>query len=166
MNIIASVSNDWGIGNDGHLLDRFKEDMQIFKKKTIGNVVIMGRATLESFPNGKPLPNRENIVLSRNSEFAADGVLVFNDINSAAEYARTKYKSEDIFFIGGAEVYKQALEICDTAYITKFNADYTADRFIPNLDNDNEWKIAEKNEVEVERNGEKRLLTFVKYNKV
>lgn len=165
MNIIASADNNWGIGKNNDLLDHFKEDMKFFKEKTTGNIVIMGRATLESLPNSKPLPNRENVVLTRNAEFKAENVAVFSDINSAVEYAKSKYKSEDIYFIGGADVYRQALEICDTAYITKFNHDYDADRFIPNLDKSEEWKIIESKEVEVEKNGEKRVLTFVTYKK-
>ena len=93
MNIIASADNNWGIGKNNDLLDHFKEDMKFFKEKTTGNIVIMGRATLESLPNSKPLPNRENVVLTRNSEFKAENVAVFSDINSAVEYAKSKYKS-------------------------------------------------------------------------
>lgn len=166
MNIIASVDDNWGIGKNNDLLDHFKEDMNFFKNKTVGNIVIMGRATLESLPGGKPLPNRENVVLTRNSEFKAENVTVFDDINKAAEYAKSKYPSENIYFIGGADVYKQALEICDTAYITKFNYIYDADRFIPNLDDTENWEITESRNSEVEKNGVKRILTFVTYKKV
>lgn len=166
MNIIASADKNWGIGKNNDLLDSFKEDMKFFKEQTIGKAVIMGRTTLDSLPGGKPLKDRENIVLTRNSEFNAEGIKSFSDINSAVEYAKSKYKSEDIYFMGGAEVYKQAVMLCDTAFITKFDRDYQAEKFIMNFDEADDWSISEKREVETEKNGEKRKLVFVRYTRI
>lgn len=165
MNIIASVDKNWGIGKNGNLLDRFKEDMLFFKNKTLGNIVIMGRTTFNSLPGAKPLPNRENIVLSKNPGFNPENTAVFNDINNAVQYALSKYPSENIYFIGGAEVYRQALDICDTAYITKFSADYSPDCFIPNLDNLKMWIPSEIKALDVDKNGTLHRLVFTTYKK-
>lgn len=163
MNIIASADKNWGIGKKNDLLDSFKEDMKFFREKTMGNAVIMGRATLESLPGGKPLPNRENIVLTRNENFKAEGVKVFSNLSGAVEYAKSKYKSQDIYFMGGEEIYRQAVKICDTAFITKFDRDYRAEKFIMNFDEAKDWQISEIKEVETEKDGESRRLVFAKY---
>lgn len=140
MKLIAVVDEKWGIGKDNHLLFSLPLDMEFFKSKTIGKTVVMGRKTFKSFPNGKPLANRKNVVLTRNVDFNSDGVSVCNSVDEIME----KYNGEDVLVIGGGEIYKQLLPYCDTAYITKVFSDGSADTFIPNLDENADWKLTAK----------------------
>lgn len=145
MNLIAAVSNTWGIGKDNDLLFHIKEDMKFFKETTINNVVVMGRKTLDSFPNGNPLKERVNIVITRNKNFERERVVVVHSIEELLEEIK-KY-NEEIFVIGGGEIYNSLLPYCDTAYITKVNADKEADTFLLNLDEDEAWSVASESEV-------------------
>ncbi len=114
--------------------------MKIFRETTTGKVVVMGRKTLESFPNGRPLPNRTNIVLTHDSDYAVSGAVVVHDMDELhAELA--KYPSEDIYVIGGESVYRALLDECDVAHITKINYSFEADAYFPNLDELPEWQI-------------------------
>ena len=115
MKIIAAVDEKWGIGKGMNLLFRISEDMEFFKEKPMGKTVVMGRKTLESFPNAKPLKNRKNVVLTTDKNFKCDGTEVVHDIKTIVE----KYGGDDTFVIGGGEVYRQLLPYCDSAYITK-----------------------------------------------
>lgn len=151
MNIIASASASWGIGNGNALLFRIKEDMRYFKEKTTGNVVVMGRKTLDTLPEGKPLPDRVNIVLTRNTDFSREGIITVHSVNELMDEIK-KYDS-DIFVIGGGEVYKELLPYCDKAYITKIASEREADTFLPDLDKDNEWRIKEQSEINKSRTG-------------
>lgn len=143
MNFIVATDNAWGIGNDGDLLYKNPEDMKFFRTMTEGKVVVMGRKTLLSFPNAKPLKNRVNIVLSTDSTFSPNGVIVCkNTIELSLELA--KYADEDIFVIGGSAVYELLCDCCDTAYITKIDDTRPADSFIPNMDERDGWTMTEK----------------------
>ena len=140
MNLIVAVDRGWGIGKNGDLLYSIPEDMKFFRTMTAGKTVIMGRATLESLPNGKPLPKRRNIILSRTlSEVEGAEVCKTPEevVNLLADTP-----SEDIFVIGGESVYRDMLPYCDTAYITKIEAEKEADRHLVNLDEVPEWKIS------------------------
>lgn len=130
MKLIAAVSDDWGIGFDNNLLFKIKEDMQFFKEKTTGHAVVMGRKTYESI--GKPLPNRENYVLTRNTEYYPDNIHMIHDISEIPE---------DAYIIGGANIYEMMLPYCDTAYITKIHASKPCNKYFPNLDENKDWKI-------------------------
>ena len=145
MKTIVNVDNNWGIGSNNDLLYHIPEDMKFFKEKTTGNVVIMGLATLMSFPHSKPLPNRVNIVLSADKDFTCEGAVVCFSIEEVLEEA-SKYDSDNVYIIGGASVYAQFIDYCDTAYITKVNSSKPADKFFPNLDEKEEWKITEESE--------------------
>ena len=122
MNLIAAVDQNWAIGNKNELLVRIPADQKFFRETTTGKVVVMGRKTLESFPNGLPLKNRTNIVLTK------------------------KYDSQDIYVIGGETIYRQLLDECDVAHITKIDYAYDADAYFPNLDERPEWKITADSE--------------------
>lgn len=137
MKIIVAVDEKWGIGKGMDLLFRFSEDMTFFKEKTIGKTIVMGRKTLESFPNSKPLKNRKNVVITSNKNFKCDDGVVINDVKTVVE----KYKGDDTFVIGGGEIYSQLLPYCDTAYITKVFADGNADVFFDNLDKNGMWEL-------------------------
>ncbi len=140
MNLIAAVDQNWAIGLKNKLLVSIPADMKFFRETTIGKVVVMGRRTLESFPNGKPLSDRTNIVLSRNPDFAPKGAIVVHNLDELHEELE-KYPSEDIYVIGGESVYRLLLDECDTAHITKINYAFEADAWFPNLDERPEWHI-------------------------
>lgn len=145
MNLIVAVDKNWGIGKDNDLLISIPEDMQFFKEKTMGKVVIMGKNTLESFPGAKPLKNRTNIVLALETDYLVDGATVVYTMDDFLKEA-AKHPSEDVFVIGGGSIYRQMLEHCDTCYITYIDHSFDADTFIPNLDEMDEWYIAEESE--------------------
>lgn len=147
MNLIVAVDKNWGIGKNNKLLTSIPADMKFFVSKTTGNVVVMGRKTLESFPNKKPLKNRVNIVLTRNPDYQVEGAIVVrSDEELQAELA--KYDSEKIFVIGGESIYKKMLNMCDVAYVTKMDYAYDADAHFPNLDEMDNWELAEAGEEE------------------
>ncbi len=147
MNLIAAVDANWAIGNKGKLLISIPQDMKHFRAHTLGKTVVMGRKTLESFPNGKPLPDRRNIVLSRNPRFDGGGATVVYGIDELkANLANVDEK--DVYVIGGETVYRQLLELCDTAYITKIDYAYDADAHFPNLDEDPAWELVEEGDEE------------------
>lgn len=141
MNCIVAVDKNWAIGYQNKLLVRIPEDMRFFRDKTNGKAVIMGRNTLESFPSGRPLKNRTNIVITSDRDYKVPDVTVVNSIEEALEEAG-KFKSEDVFVIGGASIYKQMLPFCDVAYVTKIDYEYQADTYFPNLDNMKDWVLA------------------------
>ena len=152
MNLIVAVDENWGIGKDGDLLKRISADMKYFRRMTTGNVLLLGRKTLESFPNGNPLPNRIHIVLTNQNDYVAkDGVILCPTIEEAIKKA-TSFADKEIFVIGGGSVYRQLLPFCEKAYITKIQGKYEADTYMENLDTNPDWQLAKKGEQE-EENG-------------
>lgn len=145
MNLIANVDSNWAIGKNNQLLVRIPADMKFFRETTTGKVVVMGRKTLESFPNGQPLKNRTNIVLTRDRSYRVkDAVLVYSMEELCEELK--KYPSEDIYIIGGESIYSQLVDACDVAHITKVDYAYSADAYFPNLDEKPEWTITQDSE--------------------
>lgn len=145
MNLIAAVDKNWAIGNKNQLLVRIPADQKFFRETTTGKVVVMGRKTLESFPNGLPLKNRTNIVLTRNPDYQVSGAVVVHD-EQELHRVLEHYPSEDIYIIGGETVYRQFLDECDVAHITKIDFAYEADAYFPNLDERPEWRLAADSE--------------------
>ncbi len=160
MILIAAADKNWAIGHKGQLLYSLPDDMRFFRETTKGAVVIMGRATLESLPGGRPLPNRRNIVLSRSSELSVTGAEVYGTIDEVLFACEGEVR--EVFVIGGEAVYRAFLEHCDTAYITKIDAARPADRFFPNLDEISEWQAVSRSETH-ENNGVS--FSFVTYKK-
>jgi len=145
MKMIAAVDANWAIGCNNKLLVSIPADMKFFRETTSGHVVVMGRKTLESFPNKKPLPKRVNIVMTRDKNYSVDGAVIVHDMDELkAELA--KYESDDIFVIGGETVYKQLEPLCDTALITKIDYRFQADAYFPNLDEIDGWEMVEESE--------------------
>lgn len=140
MNLIAAVDENWAIGKNNQLLVRIPADQKFFRETTTGKVVVMGRKTLESFPNGQPLKNRTNIVLTRNKDYAVKDAIVVHSMDELHDELK-KYNSEDVFVIGGEKIYAQLLDECDVAHITKIEFAYDADAFFPNLDENPDWEI-------------------------
>ena len=145
MNIIAAVDKNWAIGKNNELLVRIPMDQKFFRETTTGKVVVMGRKTLESFPNGLPLKNRTNIVLTYNPAYQVKDAIV---VHSMEELHREleKYDTNDVYVIGGQKIYEQLLDECDVAHITKIDYAYDADAYFPNLDEKPEWKITADSE--------------------
>lgn len=145
MQLIVAVDKNWAIGYQNKLLVSIPADMRFFREETANKVLIMGKNTLESFPGGQPLINRVNIVIALEKDYKAKGTIVVYSIEEALEEAK-KYKSEDIYVIGGASIYKQMLPYCDKAYITKIDFAYQADTYFPNLDEMEDWILSEESE--------------------
>ena len=145
MNLIAAVDQNWAIGNKNQLLVKIPADQKFFRETTTGKVVVMGRKTLESFPNGLPLKNRTNIVLTRDKNYQVKDAIVLHSLKALKEELK-KYPSEDIYVIGGETIYRQLLDDCDVAHITKIEYAYDADAYFPNLDELPEWKITADSE--------------------
>ncbi len=141
MNLIVAVDKNWAIGKNGDQFVYLSKDLQNFKNTTMGHAVILGRKTLATFPGGRPLKGRRNLVLSRDPEFRPEGAEVFADIESLLSAA-----PEDAFVIGGGSVYKALLPYCDRAYVTKLDGEWEADTWFPDLDSDPEWKLSEVSE--------------------
>ena len=140
MNIIAAVDNNWAIGFRGQLLVSIPNDQRHFREETTGKVVVLGRKTLQTFPQGQPLKNRTNIILSTDKKYQVKDAIVVHSVEELLEELK-KYPSEDIYIIGGESIYRQMLPYCDTAHITKIDHEYQADTYFPNLDKDEEWEI-------------------------
>jgi len=145
MKAILSADRNWGIGNGNKLLVSIPSDMKFFRQTTTGKVVVMGRKTLESFPNGQPLKNRTNIVLTSNPDYKVKDAVI---VHSKEELLKTleQYDSENIYIIGGESIYRMMLPYCDTVFVTKIDRAFQADTFFPNLDEMEEWQMTEEGE--------------------
>lgn len=145
MNAIAAVDANWAIGNKNRLLTSIPADMKFFREKTMGHVVVMGRKTLESFPNGLPLKNRVNIVLTANRSYKVKDAIIVHTKEELLEELK-KYDSNELYVIGGGSIYEMLIPYCDTAYITKIDHAYAADTYFPNLDQMDDWEMMEVSE--------------------
>jgi len=162
MNLIVAVSKNWGIGCENKLLFRIPNDMKHFRAITKGNVVVMGHSTFKSLPGQQPLSDRTNIVLSRDASLSIPGVIVYNSID--ALFAELEnYDASNIFVIGGGVVYKELLQHCNRAYITKIEAELDADTFFPNIDEIPEWKLVEESVREEYEGLGYRFCTYEKF---
>ena len=141
MDLIVAADRKWAIGKGGDLIYSIPEDMKFFRRTTLGKTVVMGRKTLESFPGGKPLPKRVNVVLSSNPDYAPEGaVAVHNYAELFAEIA--KYPSDEVMLIGGGRLYTDLAKYCRRAYITLIDAETEGvDTFIPNFDELEGWSL-------------------------
>ena len=145
MNLIVAVDKNWGIGNRGQMLVSIPADLKMFREETMGKVIVMGRKTLECLPSGQPLAGRTNVVLTRNENFTKKGTVVFHDMESTMEYLK-QFKEEEIYIIGGGEIYRQFLPYCDVAHVTCIDYTYEADTHFPNLDQDPDWVVTEESD--------------------
>ena len=150
MNAIVAVDANWAIGCQGDLLFSLPTDMRRFRTLTMGGTVILGRKTLDSFPGGKPLPKRRNIVITRNPDLTVEGAEIASGPEEALALAQG---DENIWVIGGGSVYTALLSRCKRVYLTKVDqAAENADTFFPNLDKLPNWKVEKRSEP-VEENG-------------
>ena len=161
MKLIAAVDKNWGIGNNNKLLVSIPSDMKFFRQETSGKVVVMGRKTLESFPNGMPLKNRTNIVLTSDRSYQVKDAVIVHDIPELLEELK-KYPDDQIYVIGGGKVYEELLPYCNLAHVTKIDFAFEADTYFPNLDADEEWEITATSEEQTYFDLE---YAFVKYER-
>ena len=159
MKCIVAVDSNWAIGYKNNLLVSIPADMRFFKNETIGKIVVMGKNTLESFPGGKPLANRTNIVVALEKDYKVPGATVVNSIEEALEEVK-KYDTNDVYIIGGASIYKQFLKYCDIAHVTKIDYAYQADTYFPNLDENDEWELVGDSEEQTYYDLEYRFLKY------
>ena len=144
MNAIVAVDEKWGIGRDNDMLFSIPDDMKYFRKTTLDSLVVYGRNNLLSFPGGKPLPKRRNVILSTSLEPSEEYEVVRN-LDELFELLRGE-KERKIFVIGGAMVYEELLPYCRNAYVTKMFRDFDGEKFFPNLDELPEWEMKDEGE--------------------
>ena len=145
MNLIVAVDNNWAIGCKNRLLVRIPADHKNFRQETTGKVVVLGRKTLETFPQGMPLPNRINIILSTNPDYKVKDAVVVHD-KEELDAELKKYPTEDVYIIGGESVYRMMLPECNVVHVTKIDHDYEADAYFPDLDQDGAWEVTAQSE--------------------
>lgn len=145
MNLIVAVDKNWGIGSKNKLLVSIPSDMKFFRETTSGKVVVLGRKTLETFPNALPLKNRTNIILTGNKDFKAKDAIICHTVEEVLEELK-KYNDEDIYVIGGGTVYRQFLPYCNVAHVTKIDHAFDADTYFPNLDEMEDWEMTADSE--------------------
>lgn len=159
MNFIVATDLNFAIGNKGKLLTHLPEDLKNFKKKTLNKVVIMGRKTLESLPGSKPLPDRTNIILTRDKNYHNDEVIVAHSTDELFEIVK-EYPDDHLFVTGGGEIYKLLMPYCNYGYITKIHTKLNADTYLEDLDDMPNWhKIWESEE----KKHNDITFTFTKY---
>jgi len=160
MKAIVVVDKNWGIGRDKKLLVHLPGDLKYFKEHTLGRTIVMGRETLESLPGGKPLLNRNNIVLTRNKGYGA-GCSICHSKEELLKMVKDG-NADEVFITGGEKVYKQFLPCCDTCYVTKIDKILDADKFFHNLDEDENFSVVDESEW-IEENGTR--YKFVEYRR-
>jgi dihydrofolate reductase len=138
LSIIVAVSENNVIGKDNDLIWKLPRDMKHFKETTTGHCIIMGRKTFES--NGRPLPNRTNIIITRDKDFKAEACVVVHSLEDAIKEAKD---DSEAFIIGGGVIYELTMPIVDRVYLTKIHHSFEGDTFFPEL-NMNEWNIIEE----------------------
>ena len=147
MRLIAAVDEKWGLGYRGELLAHVRADLKNFAAITTGKTVILGSKTLATFPGGRPLKNRENIVMSRRADYSVEGAVVVHSEDELLAYLDGR--DDDIFVIGGESIYSLLLKHCDVAYITKFKKTFEADAYLEDLDASGEWECVSVGEAQL-----------------
>ena len=149
MKAIVAVDSNWAIGNNGKLLVSIPADQRDnFRAKTLEKTIIYGRKTLETFPQQIVLPKRRNIILSTKKDYVVRNAEVAHSKEEALKLVENE-NTDDVFIIGGASVYKEFLDVCDTAIVTFIDKEYQADAYFPNLDEDDEWELVDESDEQV-----------------
>lgn len=133
--LIAAAAENNALGKDNQLIWHLPDDFKRFKQITSGHYIIMGRKTFESFP--KPLPNRTHVIITRQKDYKVEDCIVVNSIEKAIESCP---KNEEIFIIGGAEIYKQSIDFANKIELTRVHANFEADAYLPEID-ENQWRL-------------------------
>ena len=143
ISLIVAMDRNRVIGASNQLPWHLPEDLKYFKKITTGHPIVMGRKTRDSI--GRNLPNRENVVITRNSDYVCDGCTIFNSIDEFYKWSNKQHHEEEIFIIGGAELFVETLGKTDRLYITQIDHEFEGDTFFPELNWD-EWKLVDEQE--------------------
>lgn len=159
MKLIVNTDIKWGIGKNNALLFANKTDMKFFRETTTGGVVVMGRKTLESFPNGKPLKNRVNIVMTRSADYKNDSVTLCRSRGELSDVL-AEYDADRVYLIGGASMYNELMDCCSEAYVTRTYADGNADCFINPLDGRSGWSISSESEMMTDGGTKFQFVTY------
>ena len=147
MNFIVAVDENWGIGRNNGLLFSIPEDMKYFKEHTLNKTVVLGDMTLLSLPHSKPLPKRKSIVMTLDDSFECEGAVICHSLDEL-KLSLASENTDDVFVIGGAAIYTLLMPYCKYAYITKVNADGNAEKFIPSLDELENWECVDTSELQ------------------
>lgn len=161
--MIFAVDRNWNIGYDGDMLFKISKDLQRFREFTEENIIIMGRKTFESLPGKKALPDRINIVITRDKRYKADNIIVVNSVEELFLLLKKLNCNNEMeeFLIGGGNLTHQMLKYCDEAYITKVNKAFDiSDTLIPNLDIDENWKIIKESETDYQDDLEYKYVNY------
>lgn len=167
MKIIVATEKNWGIGKDNQLLVHLPGDLKFFREQTVGKVIILGRKTLETFPGGKPLPKRVNVIVSSNPDFSKDGCIIASSVEDAvrkALEAAGEGGSDAVMVCGGASIYEQMLPLCDTCIITRMDQEFESDRFFPNLDEDPAFEVVWESQPQEENGVTYRFREYRRHN--
>ena len=160
MRAIVNINPQWGIGSENRLLVHIRADMRRFRALTTGNTIVIGRKTLETFPNGDPLPNRTNIILTHDPAFTAEGAVICH--SQAELFSRLSALDPDsVYVCGGEQIYRLLLPYCSEALVTLTYSSVKADRYFPNLNQLPNWVLAEVGEKQCENDAAFRFLTYV-----
>ena len=147
MNMIVAADKNWGIGKDGQLLTHLSGDLKYFKERTLGKAVVMGRKTLESLPGGRPLPGRTNIVLTANPDYEKEGCVIVHSMDELRKKC-SEFPDDSVMIIGGATLYNELMEECESLFITKIYEEIEADAFIKNADELPDYKVVWQSEMQ------------------
>ncbi len=159
ISVIVAVAENNVIGKDNKLIWHLPEDLKYFKKLTMGCPIIMGRKTYESI--GRPLPGRLSIIVTRNKDFSAEGCVVVHTLQSAVEFAKNY---NEIFIIGGAQLYSEAIHLADRIYYTKVHHSFEGDVYFPSIDK-NLWVLSERIDMKADEKN-KYDYSFLTYNRI
>lgn len=159
MNLIFSADRAWGIGKSGALLFRVPGDMKYFRRMTTGRVVVMGRKTLETLPGGAPLPERDNVILTRDHAFTCKGAAVCRSLEELFAHL-ARYADDDIMVIGGEQIYRQLMPYAGRAFVTRWQETAEADSFVPDFDAAPGWRLAAQSEPQEEKGVRYRFCTY------
>ena len=140
MNLYVTADANWGIGHNDNLLIQIPRSRKMFLEETKGKVLVMGRKALATLPQGMPLASRTNIILSANPKLQVKGATVVHSLEELFEVLK-QYPDEDIYVVGGESIYSQLLPYCKVAHVVKMDHAYAANKFFPDLDKDEEWKL-------------------------
>lgn len=140
MNLYVTADANWAIGNNDNLLIQIPRSQKLFLEETKGKVLVMGRKALGTMPQGLPLAGRTTIVLSRNKELQIKNATVVHSVEKLLEELK-QYPTEDVYVVGGESVYNQLLAYCDVAHVVKLDHAYSANKYFPDLDKDEGWRL-------------------------
>ena len=165
MILIFAVDNNWNIGYDGDMLYKISEDLKRFRRLTTDNIIIMGRKTFETLPDKKILPDRINVIITRDKDYKADKAYVIHSVDELFTLLKEINPNNEMenYCIGGGNIAKQLMLNCNKAYITKlFRSFEDADTFLPNLDLDHGWKIVNESEIYKQDDLEYKYVDYIR----